>query len=250
MIYATIWRDLRWRLIVPALLLAACVTLTQLSFEGHLHVTVAGAVPASASVARGYIHYLDIAWFQLPGASALFLVIAVLIAAGGRLTRPSSDLAYLFALPISRRRWVMSHIGASVAAVATLLLLLDVLLVIDALRSAQEIALGALLVRSAGVLAAASVWVCIGVAALALTRYAVLAMVLVFGALALLPGGRFRLELPAKESARMLSTWDPWAFADPRAWRGTVPVESLLVAIGLGLGATMLAIWLVERREV
>jgi len=250
MIYATIWRDLRWRLVVPALMLAACVGLLQISHDGHLHVKHDGVPAAPASIAHDYVRYLDVSWFQLPGPSALFLVLAVLIAGGGRLTRPSSDLAYLFALPISRRRWVASHIAASVAALAMLLLLLDVAFAVDGLRTEGIAAIGALLLRSAGVLVAATAWVCVAVAALALMRYAVLAILLVFGVLALLPGGRFRLDLPARESAEMLPAWDPWAFADPRAWHGAVPVASLLSAAVLGVGATALAMWLVERREV
>src|SRR4051812_11524203 len=134
MIYATIWRDLRWRLIVPALLLAASVTLLQISYDGHLHVSRDGA-PVAAPDVHDYMHYLDVAWFQLPGGSAVFLVIAVLIASGGRLTRSSGDLAYLFALPISRRRWVASHIGAAVVAVAALILLVDVVFAVHGVRS-------------------------------------------------------------------------------------------------------------------
>jgi hypothetical protein len=47
----------------------------------------------------------------------------------------------------------------------------------------------------------------------------------------------------------MLPAWDPWALADPRAWQGAVPVASLLSAVALAVGGTMLALWVLERRE-
>lgn len=47
----------------------------------------------------------------------------------------------------------------------------------------------------------------------------------------------------------MLAAWDPWALADPRAWSGGPPYESLLVALALGAVGTLVAIVRVDRFE-
>jgi hypothetical protein len=243
MLVATIWRDLRWRLIAPLLLVAL---LGMLVSESYQRGAGRGA-PAPLT----YMQYLDVGWFRLPGPNAVFLLVAVLIGAGGRLARRDGDAAYLLALPISRRRWVLSHLVASLASVAVTILALDVVLVAGAVRAGASVDIGALLVRSLATLVAASAWIGVALAVLAFVRYAVLAVTLVLAAVVLMPtSGRFGLQIPAKVTPQILPTWDPWYLADPRAWQHGVPLASLACAALLGVAGTVVALMVTERMDL
>jgi hypothetical protein len=244
MLRATIWHDLRWRLLGALLLVASPAALVAWSYVLQPPRSAAGASALS------YLEYLDAAWFQLPGPSAAFLVAAVLVGAGGVLLRPRTDLTYLLALPVSRRRWLLAHVGMSLAALAALVLVVGLVLAAGAWRAGVPLASGPLLARSLAVLGAAGAWVGVTVGVLALVRSPVLAMVLVLGTVAALPTTRFRLDLPVRQPPPpMLPPWDPWALADPRAWHDGLPFASLLVAAAFGIAGTMLALYLVERFE-
>jgi hypothetical protein len=198
--------------------------------------------------------YLDAAWFRLPGGSAVFLLAAVLLAAGGSLLRPRGDVAYLLALPLSRRRWLITHVAMSLAALTALVVVVHVVLATgasraDASHGGGSLALGPLLARSLAVLAAASVWIGVTVGVLAVVRYPALAAGLVLAAVLALPTSRFRLDLLPLGVPGMLPAWDPWALADPRAWDTGVPVASLLVALALGIAGMLLALYRLERVE-
>lgn len=240
MLLATIWRSLRWRLLAALLLVALPAFLVAWSFkplrseQGHLST---------------YMQFIDAAWFELPGPNAILLLVALIVTASSRLMRPSAELAYTLALPISRRRWLLAHAGASVAAVAAVQVFIDVVLAIGARHSAQFIELVPLLLRSIAAIAAATAWVGVTIGALGLVRYPVLAAALVLGALELEPHGRFQLQLPVTHAVGSLSAWDPWALADPRAWQGGVPAASIVVALALGLGGLALGMWRMERLE-
>jgi len=265
MLLATIWRSLRWRLLAATLLAAMAVSFVAFAYKsneikaGHTtsQLTMpAGQLTVSHDTDLGqlravfpYMRFLDAAWFELPGPSALFLLIALIVSSSGRLFRPGGELAYTFALPISRRRWLLTHAGAFVAAVAVVQLFVDVVLALGAYRASQAVSIGPLLVRSLGVIVAASAWVGVTIGALGLVRYPILAATLVLGALELQPAGHFQIEMPVKASHAMLPAWDPWTFADPRAWHGGVPVASLLVALALGLGGLAVGMWRIERME-
>jgi hypothetical protein len=171
------------------------------------------------------------------------------VTAGSGPLRPRDDLAYLLALPISRRRLLAAHVVASLAALAVVVLVVDLILATGAWSAGRPLALGGLLVRSLAVFAAASPWVCVTAGALMLLRYPVLAMIVVLGTVMVLPGNRFRLDIPATPAPERLAAWDPWALADPRAWHGTVPIASLLSALALGAAGTLLALWMLERLE-
>ena len=244
MLRATIWRDLRWRLLAALLLVAPLAALIAWSYAIN--------VRSGTDVMRAYpmyLAYLDAAWFRLPGPSSAFLLVAVIVSAGSGPLRPRDDLAYLLSLPISRRRLLLDHVLASVVAVTALVLVAHLILAVGAWSTGAPLALGALLGRSLAVTLAASAWVGVTVGVLMLVRYPVLAMTVVLGAVIILPGGRFRLEIPPRPTTEMLVAWDPWAFADPRAWQGAVPVASLLTAAVLGVGGTLLALWRLERLE-
>lgn len=238
MLHATIWRDLRWRLLAASLLVVPPAALVAWSQVAHPHhVTPGGAA------------YLDAAWFRLPGGNAVFLVAAVLLAAGGSLFRPGGDVAFLLALPVSRRRWLLTNLGMSLAALAALVLVVHLVLAAGAARAGAPFAHGPLLVRSLTALVAASPWIGATVGVLALVRHPALAVALVLGAVAALPPARFRLDLPPRAVPRMLPFWDPWAFADPRAWDLGVPVASMVAALALGTAGVLLALHRLERFE-
>jgi hypothetical protein len=137
----------------------------------------------------------------------------------------------------------------SVAAVATLIILVNLVFVIGALRAAHAPPLGALAIRSVLTFAGALPWVGVTLGALGLLRRPVLALVLILGLVILLPTGRFRFELPVRPVAAMLPRWDPWAFADPRAWQGRLPLASLLTALALGAGGALVARYRLGRFE-
>jgi hypothetical protein len=235
---ATIWRDLRWRLLAASALVLPPAVLVAWSQVMHPH----HATPGGAA-------YLDAAWFRLPGGSAVFLVAAVLLAAGGSLLRPRADVAYVLALPLSRRRWLLAHVALSLATLAALVVVVHVVLTVGALRAGAPLAHGPLLARSLAVLVASSVWIGVTIGVLALVRHPVLTVALVLGVVAALPPTRFRLDLPPRAVPAMLPSWDPWAFADPRAWDAGAPVASLLAALALGAGGVLLALHRLEHFE-
>jgi hypothetical protein len=241
MLRATIWRDLRWRLLAAALLVAPLAALISWSYVARSR--------AGDAVQARYVVYLDDVWFHLPGPSAVFLLLAAILGAGGGLVRPREQVAYLLALPLSRRRLLFTYLAASLIALGALILLVDLILVAGAWGAGVPLAPVALLARSLGVFAAAAVWLCVTVGVLSVVRYPVLALTLVLGAVVLLPSNRFRLDLPATASTSMLARWDAWAFADPRSWHGGVPVESLLTAMVLAAAGVLLALYRLERFE-
>jgi hypothetical protein len=244
MLRATIWRDLRWRLLAALMLGALLSALVTWSYVMN--------VREGTAVVRGYpgfLAYLDDAWFRLPGPSSAFLLLAVIVTAWSGPLRPRDDLAYLLSLPISRRRLLLTHVATSLASLSALVLVVDVTFVVGAWSAGTPLALGGLIGRSLLVMVAGAAWVGVTVGAVMLLRYPLLAMIAVLGAVIVLPGNRFRLEIPARPSPEMLAAWDPWALADPRAWQGAVPIASLLTAAALGAGGTILALWLLERRE-
>jgi hypothetical protein len=241
MLRAAIWRDLRWRLLAATFLAAPLALLVAWSYAGRAR---AGEV-----VQRNYVAYLDAAWFHLPGPSSAFLLLAVILGAGGGLIRPRAQVAYLLTLPTSRRRMLVSYLVAVLAALAACVLVIDLILAAGAWSANVPLPLAPMIVRSVLVFLAAAVWACVTIGVLTVVRHAVLALASVLGAVMLLPANRFRLEVPPTGSRARLAAWDAWAFADPRAWQGGIPVESLLVAIVLAAGGVMLALRRLERFE-
>jgi hypothetical protein len=244
MLRATIWRDLRWRLLAALLLVGPPAAMVAIAGTQGPRTDTGVIVPLS-----DFLRFLDASWFHLPGGSAVLLPAAVLLAAAGTLVRPRDDVGYLFTLPLSRRRWLLAHAAAAVLALATLVLLVGVAFAVSAARAGASLSLVALGARSLGVLLAASAWVGPTLFVATLVRRALPTIVTALAALAFGPGDRFRLDIPARESTAMLAAWDPWAFADPRAWHSGVPVLSLLTAAALGVGGLLLAAWRMERME-
>ncbi len=241
MLRNTIWRDLRWRLLAAMILMLPLPALLAWSYAARAR--------AGAAVQPDYLTYLDVGWFHLPGPSAAFLLVAVILGAGSTVMRPRDQVAYLLALPITRRRLLLTHVAASLAALAGMILLSDVILAAGAWSAGVPFPATWVFLRSLGVLAAAVPWVCVAIAAVSAVRYSLLAMVLVLGAVAALPSNRFRLDIPPTSSTSALARWDAWAFADPRAWHGAVPIESMLVAACLTAFGLLFAMHRVERFE-
>jgi hypothetical protein len=236
MLTRIIWHDLRWRLLAAAALVGATAGVVILGLR----------LPAGAD----YLSGLDLAWFNLPGASAVLLPAAVIVGSPGTIVRPSRDVAWLMTLPVSRVRWVMSHIAASVMALAILLIACDVIFIIGARSVNATLRIGPLLARSALVLLAAGVFTPATIALTALVRRPVIAIPAAFILLSLLETSRFRLEIPAKPYGAMLPGMDPWALADPRAWNGAVPWTSIAMALGIAGIGTVAALYLFSRRDL
>lgn len=243
MLRATIWRDLRWRLLAGTTIVGPLATLVAWSYASQ------PSRPSATSSIADHLTYLDAAWFRLPGASAAFLPVAILPGANGGLLRPRNDVAYLLALPVSRRRWLFTHLAMSLAALAALTAAASLVLAAGALFAGMPVAAGPILGRSLAVFIAAAPWICLTAGVLSVVRHPALAVAIMLAIVALLPTTWFRLQLPARAPTGVLAHWDPWALADPRAWEGGVPVVSLVVAIGLGAAGTLLALQRVERFE-
>jgi hypothetical protein len=241
MLRAAIWRDLRWRVLAAALLVVPLAGLVAWSYGARAH---AGEV-----VGRDYLAYLDQAWFRLPGPSAVFILVAVVLSAGSGLLRPREEVRYLLALPVSRRRLLLTYVALALTALGAVIALVDLVLAAGAWSTGVSLPLVPMIVRSLGVFAAAAVWVCVTVGVLSVVRHPILSLALVLGAVVLLPSDRFRLELPAVASAATLASWDVWAFADPRSWQGSIPFASLAAAIALGVAGLLLAWYRVQHFE-
>jgi len=244
MLRAAIWRDLRWRMLLAAVPVLVPAALVALSYAARAH-----GDGGTANGYVGYVGYLDAAWFWLPGASAVFLLAAVIVSSAGSLLRPRGDVAYLLALPVSRTRWLLAHAGMSLAALAGLIVLADAVLAAGAVPSRAPVALVPLLARSLAVWVAAGAWVCVTLGVLSVVRVPPLAALLVLIAAAG-SADHFELTIPARPSPPpLLPAWDPWALADPRGWAHGVPIESLLSAAALALAGLLLALHRLHRHE-
>jgi len=270
MLRATIWRDLRWRLLAALLLVGplayaiAAVQVLQsradrtrlaaghgsIDFSSTPRTTSDGHVdPPPPPLAPGFTPFVDAAWFDSPGPTAVFIVAAVLVGASGALLRPRDELAFLLAQGVSRRRWLALNAAASLASLGGLVLFCSVVLAIGGWRAGIPPDLGQLLARSTAVFVAASTWVVITLAVTSLVRYSLLAIALLLGGLVFLPPSHFQLQLPARVPSAMPASWDAWALADPRMWRGGVPWLSVVAALALGAASYGFALWRVERSE-
>jgi hypothetical protein len=236
MLKRIIWHDLRWRLLPAAILVGMTAGVIVLGLR----------LPARAD----YVQHLDLAWFNLPGASAVLLPAALIVGSPGTLVRPSRDVAYVMTLPVSRERWVMSHIGAAVAALTLLLIACDLLFVVAGVTQDSIIRVGPLLARSLLLLAAAAAWIPLMVSLTALVRRPIVAVPLAFVLLSFTRANRFRLDIPAEPHKVMLAAMDPWAFADPRAWNGSIPFASIATAIAMAVTGMLVALFLIRRRDM
>ena len=234
MLKRIIWHDLRWRFLAAAILVGMTAGVIVLGLR----------LPPLAD----YVHHLDLAWFNLPGASAVLLPAALIIGSPGTLVRPARDVAYVMALPVSRERWVMSHIAASVAALALLVIACDILFLLAGLALDSILRVGPLIARSFLLLAAAAAWIPLMVSLTASVRRPIVAVPLAFVLLSFTAGNRFRLDIPAEPHDAMLASLDPWAFADPRAWNGSIPFASIVTAVTMALTGILLALFLIRRR--
>jgi hypothetical protein len=241
MLAATIWRDLRWRF---AAMLPLVVLIAALAAESFIRRPT-----QERSTGVTYSQHLDAVWFWLPGPSAIFLLVAVVLGASGVLLRPRANVAYLLSMPVSRSRWLLSNAAGSAIGVALMILITDGVFVAGAWRSGTSLPLLPLLARSLGVLLAACAWIGVTLAAVALVRSALLALTIVLGTLVLLPTSRFQLEIPPTSNSPPLGAWDPWTFADPRAWQSGIPFESLLSCATLGVGGLAVGLVLLKRYE-
>ena len=236
MLTRIIWHDLKWRLLAAA----ALVALT------------AGVVILGLRLSPGadYLQHLDLAWFNLPGASSVFLPAAVIIGGSSSLMRPPRDVAYVMSLPVSRLRWVMMHVAASVAALAFMVLVCAVAFIVAASNLDTHLAIVPLFARSLLVLLAAAAWVPLMIALSAVVRRAIIAIPLAFVLLSFTEGNRFQLDIPAKASVKMLPPLDPWAFADPRAWHAGVPFPSIAIVVVMLVAGLAAAKYLVSNRDL
>lgn len=239
MVRGTIWRRLRWRVlgVLPLVCLPALLVVWSYATK-----------PPNASL-RELQAYLDAAWFNVPGASAVFLYAAIIVSTPGTLMRPRPDVHYLFALPVARTRWVAAHLAMSLAALAGLVLLTGVIFATAAAALQAPLSLGALLSRSLGTLAAASPWVFIALGATALVRHPVAGAFLALAILVWVQEIHFLLDLPARISAPLRPAWDPWLMADPRTWQGGVPFRLLGVAAAAAAAGVSVALYRLERFE-
>ena len=236
MLKRIIWHDLRWRFLAAAILVGMTAGVVALGLR----------LPARAD----YVHHLDLAWFNLPGASAVFLPAALIIGSPGTLVRPSRDVAYVMTLAVSRERWLMSHIGSSVAALALLVVGCDMVFLVAGLTLDSIVRVGPLLVRSFLLLAAAAAWIPLMVSLTALVRRPIVAVPLAFLLLSFTDANRFRLDIPAEPHDAMLGSQDPWAFVDPRAWNGSMPFASIATAAAMALTGLLAALFLIRRRDI
>ena len=218
---ALICRSLRWRLLLGLVLTATPTALIAASYAEQ-----AGRAPTRWAGADGFIGYLDAAWFRLPGASAVFLPVAVLLGSLGSLVRPRSEVVYVLAFGVARRRWLWAHAAAAVAGVAALVAATALIYALAGWRLRAPQAAGRLGARSLAVLLAAASWCLATTGTPAVVRHPAAAVAAVLTPAVALPPTRFTLDLPAGAAARVLPPWDPWALADPRAWQSAAPLAA------------------------
>ena len=241
MLRAIIWRDLRWRLLASLLLVLPFALMTSWS-----HTVSTRRASASG---MQYVDHLDVAWFQVPGPNALFVVVAVILSVSGSLVGPRNDIAYVLSLPITRSRWLFAHIAASLTSLAAIVMIVGAVLAAGAWIVDTPANVGALLLRMLGTFLAGSVLVAATYGVLTVLRHPLLTAIAVLGMLAVMPGARFRFQNPADEAVMQIPMWDPWAFVDPRMWETGLPLMSMSVAIVTAVFATTVVMVRVNRAD-
>ena len=144
----------------------------------------------------------------------------------------------------------MSHIAASVAALTILVIACDLIFLFAALNLDSVLRLGPFLARSLLILAAAAAWIPLMISLTALARRPIVAVPLAFVLLSLTNANRFRLDIPAEPHNARLSSVDPWAFADHRAWSESIPFASISSAMAIAAAGIFAALFLIRRRDV
>src|SRR4029078_7498354 len=144
----------------------------------------------------------------------------------------------------------MSPIAASVAALTILVIACDLIFLFAALNLDSVLRLGPFLARSLLILAAAAAWIPLMISLTALARRPIVAVPLAFVLLSLTNANRFRLDIPAEPNNARLSSGDPWAFADHRAWSESIPFASISSAMAIAAAGIFAALFLIRRRDV
>lgn len=240
MIRAILWRSLRWRLLGAALLVVPLALLVAVMYEFR---------EQSGATISGYLPWLDAAWFDVPGGSAIFLLAAVIVSALRSLTLPSQDVAYMLSLPVSRTRWILLHAGAAAGALGLLVAVTALIFLVGAARSPDTMPVVALLTRAALVWLASLVWIGPTLALQVVVRRAWVATLAMIGLMMWAPGSPFRLEIPPTAATGAPAKWEPWLIADAGTWGAWAPMESFAVAAAIGIGGLVLAIVMFERFE-
>ena len=243
MLRATIWRDLRWRALAGLMLVALPTAMVAASYA--MRASADGLVAESS-----YLAYLDASWFRSPGPSAVFVIAAIIVSASRSLLGPRNDLAYILALPISRNRWLLSHMAASVAVLASLIVVAHCILVLGAVYGNIAVDIGSLALRMLAIFVAALAWIGVTSGILSIVRTPVIAVLLTLTLSVAVPGRRFQFQLPAQMSPVDLPYWDPWVFVDPRMWIEGVPVASISMSAVLIAAGTMIALIRINRMDV
>jgi len=191
---------------------------------------------------QDYQSYLDALWFS--GAAYLALLTsAIFMGLGGILAeKGSGPLSITLSLPAKRWQWTVTNAGMTALLIAALALAATVGLVLGSLFIGKSYPLDLALLGLLGLWLACFPWI-----GLSLLLNSMFHSDTTSG-LILVPAGVIGPQLLLITSPS-LYRWCPSLLARPGIWRQSLPWESLLVSIAVGLAGAALAALRFTREE-
>jgi hypothetical protein len=113
------WREVRARFLIIAALTAFASGMVAARTPPFVQQRLAGHIPAEQEEIR--LHRIDSEWFGNKGPSVLLLLGAIVFTVGGIATEPGrGSTLFTLALPVSRRRVLLTQFGVTIGLVAAL----------------------------------------------------------------------------------------------------------------------------------
>lgn len=239
--------DLRYRLLFALALVVFSVVGTLGAFMARTSASQVATVDSAVTAIMQYRRFIDTVWLGNSGGT--FALCAILLATGSVLSEQRTRVGLLtFSLPITRRRWVSTHVAVCLALLCALSFVACALIVIAG-RAVTGVAYPPWLAISGALRLAAAAAPWVGMAALlsVLVRNSSAGVaVLLALVVALSPT---MIGMPPVW-VRILQTWAPSAIATPGAWTDGTPWRALVVLIVSAVGTTALAAHQLERADL
>ena len=111
------WREIRARFLILAIIAAMAAGMVAARTPPFVQQQLAGHTPAEQAYIR--LHRIDSEWFGNKGPSVLLLIGAIFFTIGGVATEPGrGSTLFTLALPVTRRRVLLTQLGVALGLVA------------------------------------------------------------------------------------------------------------------------------------